>query len=96
MVDAQAHPPSRGVGETLAARSERGDTSPALASVVSAALSTSCLRAVAIEAGVIPAPDQRILAGLCSALPLPPSVGWMLASDVLTLLPAKVRLLGRQ
>ena len=63
----------------------------ALAFVVSAALSTGCLWAVARWAGfVIPTPDLLMIAGLCSALALLPGVGWVLASVFLSLLLARL------
>lgn len=59
----------------------------AIAFVVSTVLSAGCLWAVARWAGVrVPVVDLLIIAGLCSGLALLPSVGWVLATIIMSLL----------
>ena len=59
----------------------------ALTFLVSALLSTCCLWAVAKWSGArIPIVNLFIIAGLCSGLALLPTVGWVLAAVILSLL----------
>jgi hypothetical protein len=59
----------------------------ALAFVVATLLSATCLWAVTKWTGVaVPIVDLLIIAGLCSGLALLPSVGWVLATVMMSLL----------
>jgi hypothetical protein len=59
----------------------------AIAFFVSTLLSTCCLKAVAWWAGTrVPIVDLLIIAGLCSGLALLPTVGWVLATVIMSLL----------
>jgi hypothetical protein len=63
----------------------------ALAFVVAALLSASCLWAVTKWTGVaVPLVDLLIIAGLCSGLALLPGVGWVLATVMMSLLLTRV------
>jgi hypothetical protein len=59
----------------------------AVAFVAAALLTTCCLWAVSRWVGVaVPIVDLLIIAGLCSGLSLLPSVGWVLATVIMSLL----------
>jgi hypothetical protein len=59
----------------------------AAAFVAGTVLTTCCLWAVMKWSGVaVPIVDLLIIAGLCSGLALLPSVGWVLATMIMTLL----------
>jgi hypothetical protein len=61
--------------------------SVAFAFVAATVLTTCCLWAVAKWSGfAVPIVDLLIIAGLCSGLALLPSVGWVLATMIMTLL----------
>ncbi|HJW76470.1 MAG TPA: hypothetical protein VJ787_12535, partial [Thermoleophilia bacterium] len=55
--------------------------------VLAAVLSASCLWAVSKWSGArTPIADLLVIAGLCSALAMLPTVGWVLATLILSLL----------
>ena len=71
----------------MASSDERMPMSIAIAFVVATVLTTCCLWAVTKWTGVVvPIVDLLIIAGLCSGLAMLPSLGWVLATLIMSLL----------